>query len=82
MMKSVSYLSLFGKKPRRIIDQLREQFPNQHWQYIYPYWLSEGMCVRGYAKPARRYDGDEEYVLLFLDQDQNEIFLDQSGKLI
>jgi hypothetical protein len=51
-------------KRKRIIDQLREQFPNETWHYDhfgFPQWVTDsGWGVTGESVLTPRYDGDDE----------------------
>jgi len=58
-------ISLLNKKPRRIIDSLREKFPDEDWKAIKKgsYWSyvnNKGEYGRWAAASAPRYDGDDE----------------------
>jgi hypothetical protein len=77
-------MKLNGKKPkmRRVIDQLRKQFPGK-WVWEGPdapyRWHSETMTVTCYSKfvPSCPND-DNTFCSEYMDQDGNVIFLDQS----
>lgn len=52
---------LSGVRSRRVIDILREKFPDLEWWYEFPYWYnSEGWHVGAYSELAPRYPGDDD----------------------
>jgi len=69
-------------RKRRVIDQLREQFPGE-WVWDGPempyQWHSATMMVTAYSASASRYDGDDgTFRTEYLDQDGHEVLLDRS----
>lgn len=73
-------------KKDRIIEQLRERWPDDIWYYAGgSRWINvtQGWYVQGYAKMSPKYEGDDEsFTVQYRRNDTGEVVLDSFAEFL